>query len=532
MGVEGGRNGRKEASKVLIPNPPKIDLPLFSGDNPREWLRKCDKYCWDYQIPEEQKVEVIEIYLEGRADRWFHRVKAERPEITWEMFEELVCKRFDNLAGKDVVEEFNKLHQTGKVEEYQEKFEELKVLMTVKNPHLSEAYFISSFISGLKDEVKTMIKMLRPTSLSEAFELAILQENALRLQSRTPKENMKVNSENRFGISRNAPQQLNHNSHYRISPVKSFKNTHFKGRPVSTTDLDSRRISAQEIQCMRNHGLCFKCGEKYGQGHQCKLGHLNFLINEEEEESNFEDAVGEQEENTGNPGQIMEMSLHTLSNALKRKTITLVGRLDGEEMLILVDTGSSDSYIGSEKVIAFDIPYQLVKPFFVIVGNGACVTSKAICPKVVWGINQHKFCYDLKVMDLSCWDIILGVDWMTQFSPITFDFHKLTISLQNQGEAVHLQGQAEDCDLHLIRGNDLRTFIEYKRQLCMNIRIGQGDMSTETVVPAGVQDILNEFADVFATLTELPPARAVDHEIPLKPDSQPFKMKPYRYPHS
>ena len=57
-------------------------------------------------------------------------------------------------------------------------------------------------------------------------------------------------------------------------------------------------------------------------------------------------------------------------------------------------------------------------------------------------------------------------------------------------------------------------------------------MSTETVIPARVQDILDEFADVFATPTELPPARAVDHEIPLKPNSQPFKMKPYRYPHS
>ena len=83
-------------------------------------------------------------------------------------------------------------------------------------------------------------------------------------------------------------------------------------------------------------------------------------------------------------------------------------------------------------------PINWLNLFSVIVRNGACVTSKAMCPKVVWEINQHKFCYDLKVMDLSGWDIILGVDWMTQFSPITFDFHKLTISLQNQGEAVHL----------------------------------------------------------------------------------------------
>ena len=46
--------------------------------------------------------------------------------------------------------------------------------------------------------------------------------------------------------------------------------------------------------------------------------------------------MGEQDESTGNPGQVMKMSLHTLSDAIKRKTITLTGWLDGEKMLILV----------------------------------------------------------------------------------------------------------------------------------------------------------------------------------------------------
>lgn len=201
-------------------------------------------------------------------------------------------------------------------------------------------------------------------------------------------------------------------------------------------------------------------------------------------------------------------------------------------MLILVDTGSSDSYISSEKVIAFDIPYQLVEPFSVIVGNGTCVTSKAICPKASWEVGQHKFCFDLKVMDLSGWDIILGVDWMTYFNPITFDFHQLTISLHSQGEVVHLRGQAENCDLDLIKGNDLRDFIEYKKQMCLALRMEQHKLPKEYVLPTEVQQIIAEFGDVFQTPTELPPMREIDHEIPLKPDSQAFKMKPYRYPHS
>ncbi|XP_071937632.1 uncharacterized protein [Coffea arabica] len=472
------------------------------------------------------------MYLEGRANNWFQGVKLKKPEISWAMFGELLCKRFDGRSGNDVIEEFNKLQQTGKLEEFQKKFEELKTLMMIKNPYLDEEYFVSNFISGLKDEIKTMIRMLKPATLSETFEMAILQENALRIHTRSPKETWKIAPESIFEISRNSPQLQGLNAHYRVPSRNTFRSTPFKGKPVTNTESEPRRISAQELQYRRANCLCFKCGEKFGQGHQYKTGRLNLLVTEEEKDSEFEDALEEQDESTGNPGQVMKMFLHVLSEALQRKTITLIGWLDGEEMLILVDTGNSDSYISSEKVIAFDIPYKLVDPFSVIVGNGACVTSKAICPKVAWEVNHHKFCYDLKVMDLSGWDIMLGMDWMTHFSPIMFEFHQLTIFLHNQGEMVQLRDQAENCDLDLIRGSDLRNFIEYKKQMCLAMRMGQETSSGGNAVPMKVQELIEKFTDVFVTPTELPPAREVDHEIPLKPGSQAFKLKPYRYPHS
>ncbi|XP_027178065.1 uncharacterized protein LOC113777230 [Coffea eugenioides] len=205
IGSKNSRTTRKETSKILIPNPPKIDLPMFAGENLMEWIRKYNKYCLNYQIPEDQKVEVIEMYLERKADNWLQGIKLEKPRMTWKIFAELLYKRFDNRNGRDVVEKFNKLRKSGKVEEYQEKFEEFKTLMIVKNPHLDEEYFVC-FISGLKDEVKIMIKMLKPTTLSEAFDLAALQEKALRLQRRTFKKRGKAAPEDRFGISRNSSQ--------------------------------------------------------------------------------------------------------------------------------------------------------------------------------------------------------------------------------------------------------------------------------------------------------------------------------------
>ena len=55
--------------------------------------------------------------------------------LGWAEFEEFLCKRFGNKICKDIVEEFNKIQQVGSVEEYQEKFEELKPLMLMKIPN-------------------------------------------------------------------------------------------------------------------------------------------------------------------------------------------------------------------------------------------------------------------------------------------------------------------------------------------------------------------------------------------------------------
>lgn len=80
------------------------------------------------------------------------------------------------MGFRDEVEEFNKLQQEGSIKNYQEKFEELRSLMLLKNPLLTDVYFISSFISRAKEEIKPMLGLLKSNSLSEAFEIVAVQE--------------------------------------------------------------------------------------------------------------------------------------------------------------------------------------------------------------------------------------------------------------------------------------------------------------------------------------------------------------------
>lgn len=69
--------------------------------------------------------------------------------------------------------------QTGIVERYQERFEELRARMLYLNPALSERHFIESYISELKEELIPFIDLSCPTTLDEVYEQARLHEQAL-----------------------------------------------------------------------------------------------------------------------------------------------------------------------------------------------------------------------------------------------------------------------------------------------------------------------------------------------------------------
>ncbi|GMI79999.1 hypothetical protein HRI_001669200 [Hibiscus trionum] len=50
-------------------------------------------------------------------------------------------------------------------------------------------------------------------------------------------------------------------------------------------------------------------------------------------------------------------------------------------------------------------------------------------------------------------------------------------------------------------------------------------------MPKELQDLVEEFSDVFASPTGLPPTRATDHSIHLEPGKSPINIRWYRYAH-
>ncbi|KAL2527323.1 Uncharacterized protein Adt_12377 [Abeliophyllum distichum] len=82
---------------------PKIDFPVFGGNNPREWVRKSNKYFQLYQVLDELKVGITEMYLKDRADIWFYGFLSSNPNAYWPVLTTQICRRFTETTGEEVV---------------------------------------------------------------------------------------------------------------------------------------------------------------------------------------------------------------------------------------------------------------------------------------------------------------------------------------------------------------------------------------------------------------------------------------------
>jgi hypothetical protein len=72
----------------------KIDFPVFSGGDPRGWVLKAEKYFKFYQTPEDEKVDVASMYLEGDALDLFGWVSADQHIMFWEDLVHVFQKNF------------------------------------------------------------------------------------------------------------------------------------------------------------------------------------------------------------------------------------------------------------------------------------------------------------------------------------------------------------------------------------------------------------------------------------------------------
>jgi hypothetical protein len=87
-------------------------------------------------------------------------------------------------------------------------------------------------------------------------------------------------------------------------------------------------------------------------------------------------------------------------------------------MMILVDSGSSHSFVKDNLAVLLTGATPLSKRLSVAIADGAQMTCGYQFQQALWEVQGYQFCSDLKILPLQHYDMMLGYDWLAQFSPM------------------------------------------------------------------------------------------------------------------
>lgn len=492
--------GHRDGGSGGCGNLPRLNFPSFDGDNPQLWKTLCENYFDMYEVAPNMWIRVATMHFSGRAKGWLQSVGRRVPFWSWSEFCGHIHNRFGRDQHESLIRQLFHIRQSGSVADYVERFSILVDHLSAYQEHTDPLYYTMRFIDGLHDDIKSVIMVQRPSTLDTACSLALVQEEALALG-----RGRRSNVANLRSTPRVEPATA-------TMPKWDQPADHIK--PGSTDD----KLTALR-RFRRARGLCEKCAEKWSPGHKCvAAAHLHaleevwdLLIPEEPDPPDPKYDTSPDEEQL-----FMSVSRVAWTGSNFVRTLKFQGFLQGHPMLILVDSGSSHSFLHTKFQTMLTnvqlVPIQLQ----VRVASGEILHCQYKIQQLQWQLQGCTFQTDVTLLPIPCYDMIIGMDWLQAFSPMRVHWTQQWLSIPYQGATVTLHGQSAvipEC-----------TVIEV---LMVSPTVSD---TTQSMIHPQVQSLLQQFESVFADPTGLPPTRECDHTIPLVEGAQPVVVKAYRYP--
>jgi hypothetical protein len=226
---------------------------------------------------------------------------------------------------------------------------------------------------------------------------------------------------------------------------------------------------------------------------------------------------------------LYKLSLNAISGTEEGEAMKLRALVQNKVMLMLVDSGSSHTFVSSAFVSRLGLKTVPTSPKIVKVANGDTLVTDQFIPQMEWWIQGHSFHTDMLFLDMGVYDCILGFNWLKSISPVMHDWEARTMEFSAKGKPVKLHGvEPAPLSLQEIQADTLIKWAAGNDIWAWAV-VDISPPSEEDAIPPEVQQILQDNQDVFAEPKGLPPPRLHDHTIPTLPDSIPVNSRPYRY---
>lgn len=210
------------------------------------------------------------------------------------------------------------------------------------------------------------------------------------------------------------------------------------------------------------------------------------------------------------------LSVNALLGSQNPKTIRLRAMVDNKVMLLLVDSGSSHTFIDQQLAYMLQCPTSpLHVSLRVKVANGEFMQCEQEVHGFKWWIQGHTFITDMKFVPLGGYDAILGMDWLEKWGPMTCHWEEKWIQFQHNEQLITLQGLHDKpvTQIKELTAEQLEKCLKGSDVWATAVLAPEADLSVQTT-PESVQELLTEYSDVFQKPQQLAPHRAFDHAVP------------------
>lgn len=111
----------------------RVELPVFEGGEPCNWISRAEKFFEVQKVEEEEKLQLAFISMEEYVGCWFRFWREKTNNYSWEGFKRAFGIRFGGGTRGTVYEKLSAIRQTRVVEDYVKEFKVL-VGQTTQNP--------------------------------------------------------------------------------------------------------------------------------------------------------------------------------------------------------------------------------------------------------------------------------------------------------------------------------------------------------------------------------------------------------------
>lgn len=116
--------------------------------------------------------------------------------------------------------------------------------------------------------------------------------------------------------------------------------------------------------------------------------------------------------------ECFKLSIHAVAGIEEGETIHLRALVGNQVMLILVDSGSTHSFINRQFMNRTNLKTHTLPVVTVKMANGELLQCDSMVLSMTWWIQGNNFRTDMCVWDLGAYDAVLGMDWLQPMSPM------------------------------------------------------------------------------------------------------------------